>query len=136
MIASSGTSPKIDSSREWVADSDKGARAIVDAERIVMTREGQGPVSAIDRALRAALRDAYPQVDQIRLTDYRVRDLDSADGSSARVRVLCEHSDGDDVWGTVGVHENVIDASWKAVSEGLVVGLLRLTEPEFSSGAR
>jgi 2-isopropylmalate synthase len=111
-------------------------KAIVDAKRIVMTREGQGPVSAIDRALRAALRDAYPQVDQIRLTDYRVRDLDSADGSSARVRVLCEHSDGENVWGTVGVHENVIDASWKAVSEGLVVGLLRLTEPEFPSGAR
>ena len=109
-------------------------KAVVDAERIVMTREGHGPVSAIDRALRAALRDAYPHIDRIRLTDYRVRDLDSADGSSARVRVLCEHSDGDGVWGTVGVHENVIDASWKAMSEGLVVGLLRSADPEFDPG--
>ncbi len=97
----------------------------IDAERVVATREGDGPVSALDRALRAALEDAYPQLDRIRLTDYRVRDLDSSDGTSARVRVLCEHSDVDASWGTVGVHENIIDASWKAVVEGVVVGLLR-----------
>ena len=94
-------------------------------ERIVATREGDGPVSALDRALRAALISSYPQIDLIRLTDYRVRDLDSSDGSSARVRVLCEHSDADATWGTVGVHENIIDASWKAVVEGIVLGLLR-----------
>ena len=100
-------------------------KAVVDGERMVMTREGHGPVSAIDLALRAALRERYPGIDQIRLTDYRVRDLDSTDGTSARVRVLCEHGDGAGVWGTVGVHENVIDASWQAVHEGLVIGLLR-----------
>ena len=94
-------------------------------ERIVATREGDGPVSALDRALRAALAGAYPQIDLIRLTDYRVRDLDSSDGSSARVRVLCEHSDAGATWSTVGVHENIIDASWKAVIEGIVLGLLR-----------
>ena len=94
-------------------------------ERVVATREGDGPLSALDRALRAALDDAYPQLQRIRLTDYRVRDLDSSDGSSARVRVLCEHSDVTDSWGTVGVHENIIDASWKAVVEGVIVGLLR-----------
>ncbi len=97
----------------------------VENERIVATREGDGPVSALDRALRAALGGAYPQIDHIRLTDYRVRDLDSSDGSSARVRVLCEHSDADATWGTVGVHENIIDASWKAVVEGIVLGLMR-----------
>ena len=94
-------------------------------ERVVATREGDGPVSALDRALRAALAWAYPEVDHIKLVDYRVRDLDSSDGTSARVRVLCQHSDGDGVWGTVGVHENIIDASWKAVVEGLVIGLMR-----------
>jgi 2-isopropylmalate synthase len=94
-------------------------------ERVVATREGDGPVSALDRALRAALAAAYPHLAQIRLTDYRVRDLDSTDGTSARVRVLCEHADGEGSWGTVGVHENIIDASWKAVVEGVVVGLLR-----------
>ncbi len=97
-------------------------------ERVVTTREGDGPVSALDRALRAALADRYPDLDRIRLTDYRVRDLDSSDGSSARVRVLVENSDGNEVWGSVGVHENIIDASWKAVVDGLVVGLLRLRE--------
>ncbi len=97
-------------------------------ERIVTTSEGDGPVSALDRALRKALAGDYPTIDRIRLTDYRVRDLDSSDGTSARVRVLIENSDGSDVWGSVGVHENIIDASWKAVVDGLVVGLLRTTE--------
>ncbi len=97
-------------------------------ERVVTTSEGDGPVSALDRALRKALAGQYPEIERIRLTDYRVRDLDSSDGTSARVRVLVENSDGDDVWGSVGVHENIIDASWKAVVDGLVVGLLRTTE--------
>jgi 2-isopropylmalate synthase len=98
----------------------------VDGERVVATREGDGPVSALDKALRSALSAAYPDLARIRLTDYRVRDLDSSDGTSARVRVLTEHSDGDTSWGTVGVHQNIIDASWTAVSDGLIVGLLRL----------
>lgn len=97
----------------------------VAGERVVATREGDGPVSALDRALRAALVWKYPEVDDIQLTDYRVRDLDSSDGTSARVRVLTEHADIDTAWGTVGVHENIIDASWKAVVDGLVIGLLR-----------
>ena len=94
-------------------------------ERIVSTREGDGPVSAMDRALRAALRDAYPEIDSIKLTDYRVRDLDSSDGTSARVRVLTSHSDGYGSWGSVGVHQDNIDASWTAVSDGLLIGLMR-----------
>jgi 2-isopropylmalate synthase len=97
-------------------------------ERVVMTSEGDGPVSALDRALRGALAGHYPSIDRIRLTDFRVRDLDSSDGTSARVRVLVENRDGDTVWGSVGVHENIIDASWKAVVDGLVVGLIRLEE--------
>ncbi|MEN8235881.1 MAG: citramalate synthase [Actinomycetota bacterium] len=100
----------------------------VNGERVVTTREGDGPVSAIDRALRAALCDAYPQLGAVHLTDYRVRDLDSSDGTDARVRVLCRHTDSEGSWGTIGVHKNIIDASWKAVSEGLVVGLLRSSE--------
>lgn len=97
----------------------------VDGERIVSTREGDGPVSALDRALRASLVDRYPEVEGIKLTDYRVRDLDSSDGSSARVRVLTEHSDVGTTWGSVGVHQNIIDASWTAVSDGLLMGLVR-----------
>jgi 2-isopropylmalate synthase len=100
-------------------------KVVVNGERIVSTREGDGPVAAMDGALRAALRDAYPEVDNVKLTDYRVRDLDSSDGTSARVRVLTEHSDIESTWGSVGVHTNIIDASWTAVAEGLIVGLLR-----------
>ncbi len=100
-------------------------KVVVDGERIVSTREGDGPVSALDRALRAALAGRHPEVDAIKLTDYRVRDLDSSDGTSARVRVLTEHSDIHTVWGSVGVHQNIIDASWTAVSDGLLIGLVR-----------
>jgi len=103
-------------------------KVYVGGERVVTTREGDGPVSALDRALRAALIKAYPHVNDIHLTDYRVRDLDSSDGTSARVRVLCEHADDQTAWGTVGVHENIIDASWRAVVEGLILGLLRYRE--------
>ncbi|GMQ92566.1 MAG: citramalate synthase [Acidimicrobiia bacterium] len=100
-------------------------KVVVDGERIVSTSEGDGPVAAMDGALRAALRDSYPEVDQIKLTDYRVRDLDSSDGTNARVRVLTEHSSVGSTWGSVGVHTNIIDASWTAVADGIVVGLLR-----------
>ncbi len=103
-------------------------KVVVDGKRIVSTREGDGPVSALDRALRAALADRYPNVDSIKLTDYRVRDLDSSDGTSARVRVLTEHTDIDSTWGSVGVHQNIIDASWTAISDGLLMGLVRHRE--------
>ena len=92
---------------------------------MVTTGEGVGPVHALDQALRAALRDAYPDIDRLRLTDYRVRVLDSSHGTGAIVRVLLETSDEDESWGTIGVHENVIEASWDALTEGLMVGLLR-----------
>jgi len=114
--------------REGDVTAEATVKIHVDNERMVSTREGDGPVSALDNALRAALGAAYPDLERIRLTDYRVRDLDSSDGTSARVRVLCEHSDGDSAWGTIGVHQNIIDASWKAVAEGIVLGLLRLSE--------
>ncbi len=97
----------------------------VKGQRMMTTGEGNGPVNALDQALRAALRSAYPAIDQLRLTDYRVRVLDSADGTAAVVRVLVETSSPDGSWGTIGVHENVIEASWEALVDGVVVGLLR-----------
>jgi 2-isopropylmalate synthase len=102
-------------------------KVTVGGERRVTTGEGDGPVNALDSALRQALRPVFPQVADIKLTDYRVRVLDSADGSGAQVRVLVETSDHTDTWGTIGVHENIIDASWEALSDGIVVGLLRST---------
>lgn len=100
-------------------------KLVVDGSRRVTVGEGVGPVHALDQALRAALRDRYPEVDDLRLTDYRVRVLDSQDGTSARVRVLIETANRVSSWGTIGVHENIIEASWDALSDGLVVGLLR-----------
>lgn len=97
----------------------------VGGERKVSIGEGVGPVHALDKAMRAALAGQYPDVTGLRLTDYRVRVLDSQDGTSARVRVLIETSDRTSSWGTLGVHENVIEASWRALSDGIVVGLLR-----------
>ena len=102
----------------------------VDGSRKLTVGEGVGPVHALDQALRAALLDRYPDVDQLRLTDYRVRVLDSQDGTSARVRVLIETSNHLEAWGTIGVHENIIEASWQALAEGVVVGLLRLADVE------
>ncbi|MFZ0013142.1 MAG: citramalate synthase [Acidimicrobiia bacterium] len=97
----------------------------VGGERRVSVGEGVGPVHALDMAVREALRDDYPDVVDLRLTDYRVRVLDSKDGTSARVRVLIETSNQTSSWGTIGVHENVIEASWEALVDGIVVGLLR-----------
>jgi 2-isopropylmalate synthase len=108
-------------------------KVVVGGERRVTTGEGDGPVNALDSALRQALRPVFPQVADIRLTDYRVRVLDSADGSGASVRVLVETSDHHDTWGTIGVHENIIDASWEALSDGIVVGLLRSTAGQGST---
>ena len=101
-------------------------RVHVKGERVVATAEGDGPVNALDRALRQALANNYPEVEHLRLTDYRVRVLDPAAGTAAVTRVLLEMSDGKEVWGTIGVHENIIEASWEAVADGVIVGLLRL----------
>jgi 2-isopropylmalate synthase len=103
---------------------------VVGGERRITTGEGDGPVNALDTALRQALRPVFPQVADLRLTDYRVRVLDAADGTGATVRVLLETSNHTDSWGTIGVHQNIIDASWEALSDGIVVGLLRSAATE------
>jgi len=97
----------------------------VDGDVIEVSAEGDGPVNAMDEALRKALEPIYPEMKRLRLTDFKVRDLDSSDGTAARVRVLIETSNGESSWGTVGVHQNIIEASWQALSEGIMVGLLR-----------
>ena len=105
-------------------------KVVVGGERRITTGEGDGPVNALDTALRQALRPVFPQVADLRLTDYRVRVLDAADGTGATVRVLLETSNHTDSWGTIGVHQNIIDASWEALSDGIVVGLLRSAATE------
>ena len=81
--------------------------------------EGDGPVNALDAALRKSLRNAYPNLDAMRLVDYRVRVVNSEAGTAARIRVLIESSDKDQHWGTVGVSENIIEASWLALVDAV-----------------
>jgi len=97
----------------------------VNGERFVATGEGNGPVNALDRALRMAIRRFYPQVDGLELRDYKVRVLDESIGTGAVTRVLIETGDGENAWGTVGVSENIIEASWDALVDSITYGLLR-----------
>ena len=79
--------------------------------------EGNGPVDALNRAMHKALDPFYPSLAEIKLTDYKVRVIDSESGTDAHVRVIIESTDGHDVWGTVGVNENIIEASWEAIAD-------------------
>ena len=88
--------------------------------------EGNGPVNALSSALHTALRDIYPVLKSVHLTDYKVRILDSAKGTSALTRVLATFQGGGEVWTTVGASANVIDASWRAVSDSLEYALVKL----------
>src|SRR4051794_16830312 len=97
----------------------------VKGERIVATGEGNGPVNALDNALRLGLERLYPALASLELVDYKVRIVSGAHGTDAVTRVLVETSDGTQEWDTVGVHENVIQASWQALEEAYTTGLLR-----------
>jgi len=110
---------------EEVIVAEATVKLTVKGERRITTGEGNGPVNALDAALREALRDDYPEVASLRLTNYRVRVLDSAESAGATVRVFLETSNGVDAWGSIGVHPNVIEASWEALADGIVLGLLR-----------
>lgn len=87
--------------------------------------EGHGPVDALDKALRKALDPFYPSLKDIRLRDYKVRVLDSKEGTEAKVRVSIESDDGHMKWGTVGVSENIIEASWQALVDRITYKLMR-----------
>ena len=107
-------------------------------ERIVATAEGNGPVNALDGAVRAAIGARYPALAGVHLVDYRVRVLDSARGTGSVTRVLIDSTDGDRTWTTIGVSENIIAASWQALSDSIVYGLLHAgaTVPPTAAGSR
>ncbi len=96
----------------------------VDGERYVRTAEGNGPVHALDRALREAIGERHPHLRDIRLVNYKVRILDEFKATGATTRVLLDASDGVHTWGAIGVHENVIEASWDALVDSLEAGML------------
>ena len=91
----------------------------VNEETEITAAEGDGPVNALDLALRKALTNFYPKVKDVRLRDFKVRILDGADGTAAKTRVLIESGDGENIWGTVGVSENILEASWEALVDSV-----------------
>ena len=91
----------------------------VNDETEITAAEGDGPVNALDLALRKVLRRFYPEVERMYLRDFKVRILEGNDGTAAKTRVLIDSSDGESVWGTVGVSENIIEASWEALLDSI-----------------
>jgi 2-isopropylmalate synthase len=90
-------------------------KVIVDGTSEYTVAEGDGPVNALDAALRQALRPFYPAIDSIKLDDYKVRIINGQEGTAAGTRVLIDSTDGHEHWGTVGVSDNIIEASWLAL---------------------
>ena len=107
------------------AVSEATVKLVAGGRRLVAIGEGNGPVNALDQALRKALRPVYPELEKLELIDFRVRILDAAHGTDAVTRVLIETSDAGASWQTVGVGANLVEASWQALGDGLVYGLLR-----------
>ncbi|MEI2764743.1 MAG: citramalate synthase [Dermatophilaceae bacterium] len=97
--------------------------------RRVATGEGNGPVNALDHALRQALAEAYPELDTLELVDFKVRILEASHGTDAVTRVLIETSDATTTWQTVGVAANIVEASWRALVDGIEYGLIRRGVP-------
>ena len=97
----------------------------VDGQPEYTVAEGDGPVNALDAALRKALLPFYPELAQVSLTDYKVRIIDSRTGTAAKTRVLIDSSDGQNTWGTVGVSYNIIEASWRALADSFDYYILR-----------
>jgi 2-isopropylmalate synthase len=105
--------------------SEATVKVFAGGQRSISTEEGNGPVNALDRALRKALERVYPRLAELELTDYKVRIMPGRHGTDAVTRVLIETSDRQDEWTTVGVHSNVIEASWLALHDAVRYGLLR-----------
>jgi len=100
-------------------------KVAVDGELAIAVAQGDGPVHALDKALRKVLEDFYPILATVHLTDYKVRVLDSKDASAAKVRVLIETTDGENSWSTVGVSTDIIEASWMALVDSIEYKLMK-----------
>ncbi len=105
--------------------SEATVKVFAKGQRIVSTGEGNGPVNALDNALRLGLEQIFPELAALELVDYKVRILEGNEGTGAVTRVLVESTDGRGEWDTIGVHENVIAASWMALDDAITYGLLR-----------
>lgn len=119
---------------DGLVETEATVKLLHQGERIVAIGEGNGPVNALDRALRNALEPRIPELAQIHLTNFKVRILDEDKGTGATTRVLLDSSDGHDSWGALGVSHNVIEASWEALLDSLVYGVRRVTRTRSGAG--
>ena len=110
---------------QWTTEATLKIAVLRDGERQIMhtVAEGDGPVHALDNALRRALSTVYPDMDAVRLTDFKVRVVNTKEGTAAKVRVLIESANEETSWSTVGVSTNIIEASWQALTEAIEYGL-------------
>jgi 2-isopropylmalate synthase len=108
-------------------------KVVVGDDRVIATAEGNGPVNALDAALRKAVGPVYPELAHVHLTDFKVRVLDTSRGTAAVTRVLIDSTDGERTWTTIGVSENVIEASWAALEDSIVFGLLQAGAAQHNS---
>lgn len=120
-----GAAPPSVHAPDAVAVAEATVKIRAGGERIVTTGEGNGPVNALDQALRTALSQVYPELGRFELIDFKVRILDTELGTDAITRVLIETTDGEHSWATVGVGPNLVEAAWEAVTEAYVYGLLK-----------
>ena len=117
------------SEADWKTRSLATVKLQINEQEILEAAEGSGPVSALDKALRKALANFYPAIAEFQLSDYKVRILDGRAGTDAKTRVLIESSNGQQRWTTLGVSDNIIEASYQAVAEGLEYGLMLQKDP-------
>lgn len=108
-------------------------KIIVDGKEEITAAEGEGPVNALDKALRKALEVFYPEIAQVYLIDYKVRVLDGKSASASKVRVLIESTDGKDTWASVGVSRDIIEASWLALVDSVEYKLIKDIESKFKA---
>lgn len=113
---------------ENVSVNEATIKVVVNGTEEMAVAEGDGPVNALDRALRKVLESAYPILRNMQLVDYKVRIMEGLEGTAARTRVLIESQLGDRVWGTVGVSENIIEASWQALVDSIEYLLMKNKE--------
>ena len=118
---------------ETIRKADAMLKVNVNGEIEHTIADGNGPVNALSYALRKSLQRFYPQLKTVKLTDYKVRVLDGQRGTNATVRVLVESSDGENSWSTVGVSENIIEASWQALRDSLNYKLFKSQNIEDST---
>lgn len=115
----------IESDPSGVMRTEATIKISIDGVKEHTAAEGDGPVNALDNALRKALEKFYPELKSVSLTDFKVRVIDAREGTAAKVRVLLESHDASDEWGTIGVSENIIEASWEAIVDSIEYKLLK-----------